>query len=141
MISFFYVKLDGKNARDVVSVSPTIVVNFVTLHKSIKSIMADSLTYESICIHFFTRALDSSDPILSSVSQVERQKRRRRKVIPHEVLLLLKNPEVSLTKVYQVDAEEDLDDDEDNIEDFYQQISTELDNVFLVNDTCYEDFC
>ena len=68
----------------------------------------------------FNRALDSSDPLLSSLCLKERQNRNRKKVLPSEVIALLEAPNMESNQTYEVsDPTDSLSDEEDdNCSDF-----------------------
>lgn len=82
----------------------------------------------------FNRALDSSDPIVSSFTLQRRLNSRNRKPIPTEVLQLLKAPDIPVVAAAasEVDETLSLDEIEENNDDFLDENNDDfLDNEML----------
>lgn len=84
----------------------------------------------------FNRALDSTDPIVSSFSQRKRQNTRMRKAIPKEVLNLLKPPDTE----HFLGESDDTDVTEaelDVVDELPEGIAESLDEFDLPEDPYY----
>lgn len=104
------------------------------LYRQNRQFHARKVNREKNLYDVFNRALDSSDPIISSNNLHKRMNgRRRRKCIPQEVRNLLKAPEIS--------PNEEVDECEDSFIEMLEEATEELDDILLPEDPYYDACC